>query len=147
MYCLTESPLSWFRRLNLACSNITFFFTWKKASNFSRTIAYLFLPSAVKLVEVRMSSASSLRQYSSVLTCLSSSALTSSEATRNCSNRFFHLGQICGCLKSNGLGILVVAGSLEPYPASCHHVVALNINLLLLNSIYNSMYVGYLTQT
>ncbi len=69
------------------------------------TESYLFLSSSlIILVEARTYSASSLKQYSNVLTCLTSGLLTISDATQNCSKRFFHFGQLSGCLKSKPSG-------------------------------------------
>ncbi len=92
-----DSPYCCFLRLNLARSNMTFFLTWKNASNL--TEAYLFLSSSLILVEARTSAAFFRRQYSSVLTCLTSELLTRSDATGNCSKRFFRFRPIVGLLE------------------------------------------------
>ena len=83
---------------------MTFHLTLKKSLNFAMTGSYFLLSAAVILVEVRTSSASSPRQYSSVLTCCSSTSAVSPETLLNCSNRLYHLGQSSGLLKLKASG-------------------------------------------
>ena len=70
--------------------------------NFPSTSTYFLQFSSEILVEVETSSASSPKQYRSVLTCVSSSSLRNPDATRNCSKRRRHLGHLSGELKLNG---------------------------------------------
>ena len=63
MNCSTGSFGSWEHLLNLVHSLITFFLTLQKLSNFAKTLSYFFLSSCPILVDVKICSASSLRQY------------------------------------------------------------------------------------
>ena len=75
--------------------------TWKNPSNFPRMLSYFLRSSSVALVEVSTASASSPRQYRSVLICL---VAARPDATLNCSNRLRHRGQSSGVLKLKGSG-------------------------------------------
>ena len=82
MNCSTGSSSSLERLLNLARSIITFFLTLKKLSNFAKTLSYFFLSSSSILVDTKMSSVSSPRQYNRMLTWHSSDSHNSPDARR-----------------------------------------------------------------
>ena len=89
---------------SLAHSIMTFFLTWKKLSNFKRTASYCFLWSSETLVNARISSASSPKQYNKVLTYRSSNSFDNPAATRYCLNCRFHLGHKSGELNGKDAG-------------------------------------------
>ena len=84
MNCSTDSSGSWERFLNLVCSIITFYLTLKKLSNFAKTLSYFFLSSSPILVDAKMSSASSPRQYNRVLTWHPSDSRDNPDARQYC---------------------------------------------------------------
>ena len=127
MYCSADSSSLWLLLLNLARSKMTFLETLKNSSNFPSTDSYLFLSSSVMFADARTSSASSPRQYSSVLTCRSSFSCDNPEAiaNQNCSKRFCHFCHSSGLRKLNEVGgfkgILAIAFLLSiPLLTQCN---------------------------
>ena len=90
--------------LNLAHSIMTFFLTRKNLSNFERTASYCFLWLSEILVDIRISSAFSPKQYNKLLTCHSSDSFDNLATTRYCLNRHFHLGHRSEELNRKGAG-------------------------------------------
>ena len=117
--------------------------TLKKASNFAYMETWSLRSSSVALVDTRTDSASSPKQYSSVLTCLSSESVERPDATRNCSYRLHHRGQSSGDLKLKGLGGVscIPAISILEFDHCCHHVVlSYRLTTPLNDSAHNCTY-------
>ena len=79
---------------------------------FCKDIVILFLLSIEMFVDIKTSSASSPKQYKSVLTCLSSSSLDNPDAMQNCSNLCHHLGHSSGVSNQKAEEVEVMLGIL-----------------------------------